>query len=404
MNTKKRIFLITTLLYVVYVIFPLFSDLINIPVWMPSIASFVVIFLLYPQAFANNKFYWFLVYAFVLFLYVFSGRPLTIGIGTVEDTKKILIELSYILPSIGIFSILNYINDANLNRILIKSSMVFLFVSFIFEVPLIIRYESVRSAYTIGENESINIIGLPSYSLMHAYTLFLPVFCYGVRLFKGRKKWLYFAGLAILSFVIYNTFVTTSLFIMVFVFFMALLYKDNVTMTWIIVGISFLIIFLLYKLGFFVTLIDWISPAFEGTQVAPKLEDFRNSMVTGNVGGENIVGRQNLHSTSWNSFCQNPLIGTSIVGGHSALLDRLGGMGIIATLPFIMIFVSIIKTLIGRFTTKTSRFFFWIGIVASFVFLYEKAVWDKEQWLIFTILMPYSLLVIENDEKQSKIS
>ena len=111
MSFQKKLFLIVSLLYILYTIFPLFGDLFSIPVWLPSLGAFLVMFLLFPSAFANKVFVWFSIYALVLIVYLFLGRPLTIGIGSVVDSKKIFIEFAYILPSISILSILLYLND-----------------------------------------------------------------------------------------------------------------------------------------------------------------------------------------------------------------------------------------------------------------------------------------------------
>ena len=109
MPLKKKIFLITVLLYVLYLIFPLLADRFHIPVWLPSMAVVVVLYYLYPKAFVNNTFYWFVAYAAILGIYLLVGKRLTIGIGSVADSRKILIEFAYILPTISIYSILNHL-------------------------------------------------------------------------------------------------------------------------------------------------------------------------------------------------------------------------------------------------------------------------------------------------------
>ena len=95
MKSRKNIFLLISLMYIIYTIFPLLSDTVSLPVWLPSMASVVFLFVLYPKAFYNTVFYWFLAYAFVLWLYQTMGKPLTIGIGSVQDSKKLLIEYAY---------------------------------------------------------------------------------------------------------------------------------------------------------------------------------------------------------------------------------------------------------------------------------------------------------------------
>lgn len=395
MHIKKKVFLVVALLYILYTIFPLFADTFHIPVWLPSMATVAIMVVLYPQAFANRTFYWFLAYAVVLGIYVIIGKPLAIGIGTVADSKKIFIEFAYILPTISILSILYYLDDIDVTRRLVKWSIALLFVSFIIAVPLMMRYNSLREALSEQE-ETLSVPGLPNYSLMHAYTLFLPALCYVVKVNQGWKKWLAIFGLGLLCFVIYDTFVTTSLLIMIVIVLFTMFYTPkNTFILGIIAPLLVIVVFVLYQYGFFIALIDWIMPVFEDTAVESKLIDFKNSMLLGKITGGTIIARQNLHDISWNSFFQNPLFGTSVVGLHSSLVDRFGGMGLVAGLPFVMILISFIKRMVKMYDTRTAKIFFWIGTISAFVYLYQKGNWGGEAWLMYMVLMPIGILVYE---------
>ena len=408
MINNKRIFVVVTLLYIIYTVFPLFADIFSIPVWLPSIATVLVIVLLFPSAFKNRLFYWFLVYAAVLTVNLLMGRDLTIGIGTVDDEKKIFIEFAYILPAIAIFCVLYYLKDDQVNRRIAVWSIVILYLSFIVAVPLMLRYNSLREALSIEGREMIHIAGLPGYSLMHSYTFFLPVMCYATKTMKGWKKILSIIGIIVLSFVIYDTFVTTSLIVGIAIIFVSLIYKGgDTTVFWFTGGFLLLVIYTLYLFGLFISLIDWMMPAFEDTPVESKLLDFRASMVENTLTGGTIEGRLDLHRKSWDSFMQNPLLGmgASNVGNHSSLLDRFGGMGFIAGFPFVMIFVSFIKRMVKMYETKTAKVFFWIGTICAFIFLYQKGNWGGEAWLIYMSLMPMGIKTFENkvlsDESRS---
>ena len=148
-------------------------------------------------------------------------------------------------------------------------------------------------------------------------------------------------------------------------------------------------------MGFFISLIDWAMPYFERTPVEKKLLDFKQSMMEGRLTGGTITSRQNLHSISWNSFFQNPIFGTSIVGGHSSILDRLGGMGMVTGIPFLMIFISFFQQMRKLFNTNLAKAYFKIGLVAGFVYLYMKGLWGCESWLMYVVLMPMGLFSIE---------
>lgn len=399
MSVKKRIFFIVALFYIVYIIFPLFADVINIPVWLPSIAVCAIIMPLYSRAYSNDTVKWFLVYAVALILYMLVGRPLSLGIGSIADSKKFLVEMAFILPSVSIFSVLVSMRDNELLNKLMKWSVMILFASFVVAVPLMLSYNSIREAMVEAENQdSLKVLGLPSYGLMHAYTLFLPVFCFLVKFCEGKKKLLYFFGLAVLCFVIYDTFVTTSLVLMIAILIFTVLYSSkNQQQSLLVLIVATVFFFVLYEVGFFVTLIDLIMPFFEDTAVEPKLIDIKNSMMQGYVTGESITARQDHHAVSIESFLSNPIFGSSKSEGHSTLLDRFGGMGLVVGIPYIMIIISFVKKMSLMYKTKMAKSFFKIGVLVSFVYLYNKGNWGSESWLLLMVLLPFGLLAAEQN-------
>lgn len=393
MSIKKFIFLITALLYILNLVFPLFGDVFSIPVWLPSLSTFAIMLLLYPKAFANKVIFWFLVYAFVLAAYAFAGRYLTIGIGRVGSIKKMFIEFAFILPSISIFGILCYLKDFDLTKKLVSWSIFILFISFIVAVPLLVQYSSIRQAlWEENSEEALSIPGLPSYSLMHSYVMILAAIGYFVRVSKGKKKIIPLILLLVLSFVIYDTFVTTSLVVMILVLLFTIFYsKDNI----IPLSIVFGLLLILYESGFFVTIIDWILPAFRNMPVEEKLIDFKTSILQGSITGGTLTGRMGYHALSMRSFLSNPIFGTSVVGGHSTLLDRFGGLGLVCGIPYVMMIISFVRQSEKELKTRMAKAFFWVGVIVALIFMYSKGNWGAESWLMFVVLMPSSIYVFE---------
>ena len=78
MGKRKVLFLTIALFYIAYIIFPLFSDLTGIPVYVPSLVVFIGLIAMYPFAFQQTMFRWFVVYAVIAIAYVMIGKPLTI--------------------------------------------------------------------------------------------------------------------------------------------------------------------------------------------------------------------------------------------------------------------------------------------------------------------------------------
>ena len=401
---KKTLFLIVALFFIVVSIFPLFNDLAKLPVWLPSLGTVLLLMILFPRAFLNRTIIWFGIYGLILACYMAFGRPLTIGIGTVADSKKIIIEFAFILPALSIFSVLCYLNDLALTRRLIKYSIIVLYISFVIAVPLMYRYNSLREALYLEGLEMITVPGLPSYSLMHAYTLFLPAMCYAAKKFSGKRKTLFITAMLILCFVVYDTFVAASLFVMIGILTYTILFTKNRTNTFrYVFAFIVVLVFTLFISGAFIPLLDFFIPFFRGTPVIGKLQDIRNSMASGAIMGGNLVTRVELHNISWQSFFENPLFGTSEVGRHSSLIDRLGGMGLVAFVPFLMIFITGIVRLVKMFKQQISKDFFWLGVISSFMFLYFKGNWGSDSWLMLFVLMPFAILVYEREDDNGKL-
>ena len=400
MPTRKQIFQIVSLFYIIYTVFPLLSDVAHIPVWLPSIFTFLVIFVLYPRAFLNNMVYWFVAYAGILAIYCLWGHPLAVGIGSVADSKKLLIEYAYILPAISIFSALLYLNDFKLTRSLTYLSLAFLYASFIIVIPLLNQYGSLREA--LGEVEDFYVPGLPGYSLMHAYALLLPSLCYATKYMKEKRKILYFVLLVGLCIVVVDTYVTTSLVVMILVLGLSIVYSEkHRSVLGIILALLFVFIYVFIQSGLLSLLLEFIAPFFRGTAVESKVVDLQSTLSGSQIGRSDMQLRIQLHLQSLNSFFANPLFGRPDIGNHSALLDRLGGMGLVATIPFVMILVSFYTYARRLFRTPPAIFFFYLGVLIGLMYLYEKDIWGCESWLFYMVLMPMSLTVFENTVRPS---
>lgn len=96
-------------------------------------------------------------------------------------------------------------------------------------------------------------------------------------------------------------------------------------------------------------------------------------------------------------FLSTPIIGSSKSEGHSTLLDRFGGMGLVVGIPYIMIIISFVKKMSLMNKTKMAKSFFKIGVLVSFVYLYNKGNWGSESWLLLMVLLPFGLLAAEQN-------
>ena len=128
--------------------------------------------------------------------------------------------------------------------------------------------------------EDFYVPGLPGYSLMHAYTLFLPSLCYASKYLKSKEKLLYLFLLIVLCFVVIDTYVTTSLVIMIMVLVLSMVYSErHRNILGIVLALLFVIAFFCYEFGVFSFLVDLLLPFFRGTAVESKLVDLQSTSV-----------------------------------------------------------------------------------------------------------------------------
>ncbi len=404
MELKKKLFLIISTGFILYIVFPLVADLLPIPIATISLTVTVALFLLYPSAIMKNKtFLWFFIYASVLFLYLALGKFLAIGIGTVQDSRKIIIEFAFILPSLVIFSILQHFNDYQLYKKIGRVSLIIILLSFIYYIPIIINDPVLLRDAMYYEKEELPVKGLPNYTLLHAYIIAFPAQLYGISKFDGWKKRGMIAIAVLFMYIIINTSITTSLIIGLGLVVFALLYSPKKKMASLMkIALFFCFIYALYLLGAFVSILDWAIDFFEGTATQMKMMDFKDILQGGSTeNAATIAGRANYHDISIRAFFANPFVGTSPVGGHSNFLDRLGGLGLLGFIPYLMLFYTQFRAYLKQITDSTQRIYYFVGFFATLVFAYNKGLFGQEGWLFMLIILPSMLLWYKGDKKVS---
>jgi hypothetical protein len=146
----------------------------------------------------------------------------------------------------------------------------------------------------------------------------------------------------------------------------------------------------------FDTLIDY----FYGTQVQAKMEDFRTLYITKDLKNTiTIAGRTDLHVLSWDAFTENILTGSNPVGGHSSLIDRLGGLGLLGFIPFLMIIVSYARLIYRALIDIEQKTYFVLGLACTLMLLYQKGLFSQEGWLFLMVLMPGLIITFRNSQK-----
>lgn len=387
MKIKTKIFIGIAFFYIAFCVFPAFAHL--IPPGIPGVVvCSVLISMYYKLVFNNRTMIWFLLYCLVTATFVFFGREIKIDIGPCRNFYQLIIEYAFLLPNILISLILINSDDFKVNKILGHGSFALLMVSFVLVLPYMGQMD-LRDMAHDDESAMTTTLG---YTLLHAYIIILPALYYCFSSFNNRWRSVYFVGILILIYVILKSSITTEIILLVIVLPLSIINSSkNKTKASLLLLLFMLIAFVIYISGALVTLLEVIRPFFEGTAVEEKIDSFQITLTTGSSAGS-ISVREDKHNVSLNSFFNNIIIGGGLTGGHSSILDRLGGMGLVGFIPYFMMYFSLCKQWYIKIYKPTNRYYL-LGAISALVLLYTKGIFGQEGNLFLMVLLPVFLFL-----------
>ena len=231
MDIKKKTFLAISIFYIVYLFVPLLGSYTPINSTSASIITAGSLFLMYSRLIKNKIFVWYAAYIVVLAFFVLIGHTITIGLGDMSESRKLLIEIGFTLPTIMIFLILRKYNELKLYRIIVFTALAANILSFLYCVPLIAINPNILRVYITSGMEDMSRIGIPTYPALHSYVIFIPALLYSIRVSSGQKKLIYIGCFLLYLYMIYNASITTNLVITLIILLFSLLYKTNIRST-----------------------------------------------------------------------------------------------------------------------------------------------------------------------------
>lgn len=404
---RKNIFIIIATIYVAYLIVPIIMNFSGLSISMVSIVTFSVLLLLYPKAFVNKITAFGLIYLAVLFFYYAVGKELP-GFGAGENTPlmRIIMATAFIIPNLAIYDILYYLNSDKLYGYFCFMPIAFMIVSFVTFTPLIIGNNDVLRQVTYSGGEFSTNPYLPHYSLLHAYVLIMPALILAVKLIKKKTRYLFLLAAIYMSYVIVQSSIATTLVLAVVSIAFMLIYNENDTGKSMLRAVMFVgLFFVLIMVGIVDSIMNSIVDYYEGTASEGKMYMFRD-MLLGNElqSGNSLDNRSNLHAISINAFYANPFFGSAPLGGHSCLLDRLGGLGLFGFIPYVVFLFSVFQETLRLFRSKSSKVAFYVVSFSVLLMLYEKGLFGQESWLLLLVLAPSILRYVENKTQDNAIS
>ena len=407
LSGTEKMFLFVSLSYIIFFAFPLFADLTHIQPQFVCMFAAILLLFLYPNAFTSKVSRWFFIFISVLFVNAMLGRHIHIN-GLSNDTLpamwRITIEAAWVLPAILMMSILQKLDNPNLYKAIGYGSVIILTISFLYILPLLMAHSNIlRAALIEGGLEFTRPLGLPDYTLMHAYVFILPGLCMYMKKNTGIKKYISFLLIVLFFYVITQTAVSTSITIGLFIVLFSFIYNEKnkqKSVAWGIVAIC--VFFVAYQLGLVLAFVDWLMPFFDGTVVSLKLQDIHDSIVYGAIQGESFEGRANHHELSQMSFLENPIFGGGKAGGHSHVLDTLGTVGLIGFIPFFLTVWFSMKNY-TNIIIKNDRIYMYLVFGIAGVYLYQKGIFGSTGWLFMCVIAPSLVKTIINETSKTNI-
>lgn len=129
----------------------------------------------------------------------------------------------------------------------------------------------------------------------------------------------------------------------------------------------------------------------EENQNQSKLRDIESTIIYGETTGD-MEAREDLYSQSLSTFQDNILIGSNAgTGGHSILLDRLGTLGVVGIIPYLLFIWFILKSVFLRIP-ESNRFFFIIGVFCFLLTIATKNMGGIWMWMAICVFLPVMLL------------
>lgn len=350
-----------------------------------------------------KPFMWLMLYAFIVIMNFFAGDVYF------SNYIHVFEEIGLLLLPSAMFCYLACHNDFKL----MKWMVILFFVHTIYVTvassiieaiePGTIRLTVVWSLY--GEWGLIDNAlrhGLSSYMFPHALPIIIPALILGVR---NKRFPQIVKGLLLLCFIatlylIYLSSVATALLLAILIFIVSVVVtedsiKNNLRKI-ILVGVILFPIFVIFlNEEMMLNVLGFFSSAFENTAFASKFVDMEQSIKMNSASGD-IESRMNMYQITQDALAGNVLLGTDdSVGGHSALFDRLGALGLIGFIPYSIFLFHQIK-LSWHFIPKNSKVYFLIGLLAGFVMLLTKNTSNWYLWSCMFLYMPSMIIVFSS--------
>lgn len=393
-NNFEYVFFIFIVLILTWPIFGAWLTIFNRH-WIWLGLSFMISLFAIPQFYRGKQFLWLVIYMmFVALSYVGHGNYF-------KDPISVLTEFLFLcVPSAIICFFYKYRNEKYNHFLVIITLLFIIFVtvaSFVFDhyYPYVIRNNF--SSLVIGVRAPLAILeryGLSDYSLPHAIPVLIPVLAYHMRKKGNRlRQYLLYGGLIVLcNGLAYVSAATTPFLLALVITILSLMIRvgntRNNILLLIIFGVSMVF---LNSDDLVLSVIHIVDDVFGQSRLLHiRLMEIETSIIYGQGEGD-LGSRSALYMKSIDVFFDNILIGgDGKLGGHSALLDHLGTLGLLGFIPYCAFIISEIKYIVNIIPFER-RIFYFVSVIAAISMLAIKSMNNWQMWCFLLVIAPLIL-------------
>ena len=384
-------------IYVILTIFTCFSILYG---WVPvlhsqaylAVVSILFSILIVPRYFLTPQFLATFFYAAIVWINAQRGD------GYCQDN---VIMDGLMLCMVGSMSYYLMKSDDQKIKKLIVLSVVMIYI--IQTVPSIVIYmtssDSIRMMMEqISHNQTdidwsvLHKLGVLDFYMIHSMPMLVPPLMMWLRNKNTSKKIKFLCLLCIVCMILLSIVydVTTVLFLVVFGIITSLLIYpgQNKRTRQRIVFATILILAIMLNDTLQRGALSIAEKVTSGS-TNEKIAEMRYNLIHDTEGGD-MYNRTEYYALSLGTFFKSPIIGTDEVtqlGMHSSIFDRMGALGIVGSVPYILIIIICIS-LCWKSINKSRRWYYVLCTIGFVTLLIMKNVSRVELWLMMMVVAP----------------
>lgn len=249
---------------------------------------------------------------------------------------------------------------------------------------------------------SLQRFGLSSFDIVHALPILIPSLILGFKT-QSLASWKRYSFLIIALVCVFQTYVSgsaTPLFLSILVLLSSIVLHVGSFRSNIIVFTIFVIVCVIILSPEVLSSILSSFSSILGTdsgELQARIADVDEAVSTGNADSGDMGLRMNHYQISLNAFYSNVLFGSRDIplGGHSFILDTLGGYGLVGFIALSSFVVAMLKYIIKRISSNLTPFYV-LSIIAAVVMLATKNTGTWATWCFLFIISPVFIKYIDS--------